>query len=417
MAVAPLGGDPARRSRGWPRSRPTYARAHPDATWISAGMSGDLEAAVAPGATHVRVGSAVLGPRPVGQVMSEAPIRGTRGTDPAHERHESRGIHERRDAQDGRLPRPARGRRRRLRRRRRVYDEPARREPSPRVRAAEPRRAGRQPRRAPASPAPRAPGAAPTATVAPMSRITTLHPRTYNEARMIGENFRDGVPVIMNLSEMDDADAKRLVDFAAGLVFAVRGTHRARHQQGVPALAAQRLGRRRGQAAHRRGRLLQPELTGGSLVPNHRLGSLRGTRRRDHRTGPQRVHRAADRAPDRRLDPDVRPVVDAARPRAGGARGASTRSPTRPIKALRRLIPPLRLGGVALDLSFVVAAADLLHLLLIARTCADPVRALLRPSARWGTSAPGTVRATRYRFCRTADATDFEMQGWVRSCR
>jgi len=60
--------------------------------------------------------------------------------------------------------------------------------------------------------------------VAELSRITTLHPRTYNEARTVGENFRDGVPVIMNLSEMDDADAKRLVDFAAGLVFATRGT-------------------------------------------------------------------------------------------------------------------------------------------------------------------------------------------------
>ena len=55
-------------------------------------------------------------------------------------------------------------------------------------------------------------------------RITTLHPRTYNEARTIGEHFRDGTPVIMNLSEMDDSDAKRLVDFSAGLVFAVHGT-------------------------------------------------------------------------------------------------------------------------------------------------------------------------------------------------
>src|ERR1700712_311962 len=55
-------------------------------------------------------------------------------------------------------------------------------------------------------------------------RIPTLPPRTSNEARVIGENFRDGVPVIMNLSEMDDTDAKRLVDFAAGLVFSVRGT-------------------------------------------------------------------------------------------------------------------------------------------------------------------------------------------------
>jgi cell division inhibitor SepF len=63
-----------------------------------------------------------------------------------------------------------------------------------------------------------------TSTVAELSRITTLHPRTYNEARVVGENFRDGTPVIMNLTEMDDDDAKRLVDFAAGLVFATRGT-------------------------------------------------------------------------------------------------------------------------------------------------------------------------------------------------
>ncbi len=55
-------------------------------------------------------------------------------------------------------------------------------------------------------------------------RITTLHPRTYNEARQIGESFRDGMPVIMNLTEMDDADAKRLVDFAAGLSFGLRGS-------------------------------------------------------------------------------------------------------------------------------------------------------------------------------------------------
>jgi len=55
-------------------------------------------------------------------------------------------------------------------------------------------------------------------------RITTLHPRTYNEARTIGENFRAGTPVIMNLTEMDDVDAKRLVDFAAGLIFGLRGS-------------------------------------------------------------------------------------------------------------------------------------------------------------------------------------------------
>jgi cell division inhibitor SepF len=70
----------------------------------------------------------------------------------------------------------------------------------------------------------RRPQPGPTGVVAELSRITTLHPRTYNEARTIGENFREGIPVIMNLSEMDDADAKRLVDFAAGLIFGMRGS-------------------------------------------------------------------------------------------------------------------------------------------------------------------------------------------------
>ena len=57
----------------------------------------------------------------------------------------------------------------------------------------------------------------------PAYQITALHPRTYNEARTIGEHFRQSTPVIMNLSEMDDADAKRLVDFAAGLTFGLHG--------------------------------------------------------------------------------------------------------------------------------------------------------------------------------------------------
>lgn len=55
-------------------------------------------------------------------------------------------------------------------------------------------------------------------------RIETVTPRTYNDARTVGEHYRSGVPVIMNLSEIDDNDAKRLVDFAAGLVFAVHGS-------------------------------------------------------------------------------------------------------------------------------------------------------------------------------------------------
>jgi cell division inhibitor SepF len=60
--------------------------------------------------------------------------------------------------------------------------------------------------------------------VSDLARITTLHPRTYNEARTIGEHFREGTPVIMNLTEMVDSDAKRLVDFAAGLIFGLHGS-------------------------------------------------------------------------------------------------------------------------------------------------------------------------------------------------
>ncbi len=66
--------------------------------------------------------------------------------------------------------------------------------------------------------------AEPAIGVSDFYRITTLHPRTYNDARRIGEEFREGTPVIMNLTEMDDVDAKRIVDFAAGLVFGQRGT-------------------------------------------------------------------------------------------------------------------------------------------------------------------------------------------------
>lgn len=68
--------------------------------------------------------------------------------------------------------------------------------------------------------------AAPSASTSgyPLGRVITLHPTSYNEARTIGEHYRDGTPVIMNLTELDDAAAKRLVDFAAGLAFALRGS-------------------------------------------------------------------------------------------------------------------------------------------------------------------------------------------------
>lgn len=58
----------------------------------------------------------------------------------------------------------------------------------------------------------------------PLHKITTLRPSDYSEARTIGERFRDGNPVIMDLVDMSNDDAKRLVDFAAGLAFALRGS-------------------------------------------------------------------------------------------------------------------------------------------------------------------------------------------------
>ncbi len=73
-------------------------------------------------------------------------------------------------------------------------------------------------------PPPRQAPGAPERRTTDLTRITTLHPRTYNEARTIGEHFREGTPVIMNLTEMVDSDAKRLVDFAAGLVFGLHGS-------------------------------------------------------------------------------------------------------------------------------------------------------------------------------------------------
>ncbi|MYZ35805.1 MULTISPECIES: cell division protein SepF [unclassified Streptomyces] len=55
-------------------------------------------------------------------------------------------------------------------------------------------------------------------------RIATVSPESFRDARSIGELFRAGVPVIMNLTAMEASDAKRVVDFAAGLIFGLRGS-------------------------------------------------------------------------------------------------------------------------------------------------------------------------------------------------
>lgn len=56
-----------------------------------------------------------------------------------------------------------------------------------------------------------------------MNEILTVRPSEYKDAKMIAENFREGVPVIINLSNMNEHDAKRLIDFASGLSMGLNG--------------------------------------------------------------------------------------------------------------------------------------------------------------------------------------------------
>lgn len=55
------------------------------------------------------------------------------------------------------------------------------------------------------------------APAAEMNEILTVHPRQYKDAQTIAESFREGIPVIINLSQMSETEARRLVDFASGL--------------------------------------------------------------------------------------------------------------------------------------------------------------------------------------------------------
>ncbi len=57
-----------------------------------------------------------------------------------------------------------------------------------------------------------------------MSRITTIHPKSYDDAQMVGRALRDGIPVVLNLTGVTESVAYRIVDFSAGVVFGVRGS-------------------------------------------------------------------------------------------------------------------------------------------------------------------------------------------------
>ena len=69
----------------------------------------------------------------------------------------------------------------------------------------------------------RRPAAVRQPAAGPVSEILTVHPKQYRDAQVIAENFREGIPVIINLSQMSDADARRLIDFASGLSLGLYG--------------------------------------------------------------------------------------------------------------------------------------------------------------------------------------------------
>jgi cell division inhibitor SepF len=96
-----------------------------------------------------------------------------------------------------------------------VYDEPA------------PQPAGRKGAAVEKAAAPVTPIHRPSVVRQPapaaISEILTVHPKQYRDAQVIAENFREGIPVIINLSQMSDADARRLIDFASGLSLGLYG--------------------------------------------------------------------------------------------------------------------------------------------------------------------------------------------------
>jgi cell division inhibitor SepF len=83
--------------------------------------------------------------------------------------------------------------------------------------------ARQEPKRAEVTPLRRPAATSRHAAPAGMNEILTVHPRQYRDAQMIAQTFREGVPVIMNLSQMSAPDAKRIIDFACGLTEGLYG--------------------------------------------------------------------------------------------------------------------------------------------------------------------------------------------------
>ena len=101
-----------------------------------------------------------------------------------------------------------------------TYDEPA---PQPAARKQQPQQqTAPVEKAAPVTPLHR-PTVVRQPAAGPVSEILTVHPKQYRDAQTIAENFREGIPVIINLSQMSDADARRLIDFASGLSLGLYG--------------------------------------------------------------------------------------------------------------------------------------------------------------------------------------------------
>jgi cell division inhibitor SepF len=88
--------------------------------------------------------------------------------------------------------------------------------------AAQPAPAATQ-NRAPVTPLRRASTSQARPSAGDMNEILTVHPRQYKDAQVIAENFREGIPVIINLSQMSEPDARRLIDFSSGLSQGLHG--------------------------------------------------------------------------------------------------------------------------------------------------------------------------------------------------
>lgn len=97
------------------------------------------------------------------------------------------------------------------------YDEPLAANPNPQPQR--PERAEERAEHAPVTPITPsvAPKPVPNPVANDMNEILTVTPKAYKDAQVIAEHFRDGIPVIINLSNMEDAEARRLIDFASGL--------------------------------------------------------------------------------------------------------------------------------------------------------------------------------------------------------